>query len=146
MKTSPLRFAVLALLALPLGAQAQPPAGGAPPFAGKKSMTTEEALKQAPKDDPDLAPLAKAFDAAAAKLKKEPKKPEVKKAYVDAGYKYAHTLMTLPQGKLTPPVQYRAALALYRKVLAVDPKHAPSLAEKKQIDDIYAGMPGGIPK
>jgi hypothetical protein len=54
--------------------------------------------------------------------------------------------MHLPQGKLTPPVQYRAALALFRRVLAVDPKHQGSLAEKKTIDDIYIGMPGGIPK
>ena len=42
--------------------------------------------------------------------------------------------------------QYRAALALYRKALAVDPKHKPSLDEKQKIDDIYKGMPGGIPK
>ena len=109
-------------------------------------MTTEEALKQAPKDDPDLAPLAKTFDAAAVKLKKTPKDEKIKKAYVDAGYTYAHALMTIDRGKMRPAVQYRAALALYRKVLAVNPKHQASLDEKKSIDDIYASMPGGIPK
>lgn len=145
MKTTRI-LTLLALLALPLGAQAQQGAPGAPPFAGANKMTTEEALKQAPKLDKALVPLDKAFSDAQAKLKKKPKDAKVKQAYVDTAYKYAHTLMTLPQGTLRPPVQYRAALALYRKILAVDPKHKPSLDEKKQIDDIYRGMPGGIPK
>ncbi len=143
MKTRILGLATVALaLALPLAVQAQ---GGAPPFAGK-SMTTEAALKEAPKDDPTLAPLDKAFTAAAAALKKSPKDAKVKKAYVEAAYKYGKTCEDNANNKLSRPVQYRAALALYRKALAVDPKHQPSLDEKKKIDDIYASMPGGIPK
>jgi|HubBroStandDraft_4_1064222.scaffolds.fasta_scaffold178961_2 hypothetical protein len=139
---STLLFAVLALSAVPLITSAQ----GAPPFAGKKAMTCEEALIQAPKDDAELTPLAKGLADASVKLKKSPKDANVKKAYVDSAFKYGDALMHLPQGKLTPPVQYRAALALFRKALAVDPKHKGSLAEKKAIDDIYSGMPGGIPK
>ena len=143
MKTRILGLAALALaLALPLGVRAQ---GGAPPFAGGKKITTDEALKEAPKDDPSLAPLDKAFYAAAAALKKSPKDAKVKKAYVDATFKYGQAC-EYNAAKLSNPVKYRAALALYRKALAVDPKHAPSLLEKKKIDDIYAGMPGGIPK
>jgi hypothetical protein len=65
---------------------------------------------------------------------------------VDATYKYANTILTQPQGQMSPPVQYRAALALYRRVLAVDPKHEPSLKEKRTIEDIYKTMPGGVPK
>jgi hypothetical protein len=51
----------------------------------------------------------------------------------------------MDRGKLTPPVQYRAALALYRKAIAVDPKHKPSLAAKKQIEDVYKSMGMPIP-
>ncbi len=115
------------------------------PFAGKK-ITCAEALVQAPKDDPELVPLAKALANADAKLNKAPKAPAAQKAVVDAAFKYGDTLMHLAQGKLTPPVQYRAALALFRKALAIDPKHKGSLSEKQAIDDIYRGMPGGIPK
>jgi len=120
-------------------------AQGAAPFAGGKSITTEEALKEAPKDDPSLAPLAKTADAADAVLQKHPKDPKAKATYVDAEYKLAHTIM-LDRGKLKPKVQYRAALAAYRRVLKVEPKHAQSIAEKKEIEDIYQTMPGGIPK
>jgi len=143
MKTRILGLAAVALaLALPLSVQAQ---GGAPPFAGAKSMTTEQALAEAPKDDPSLAPLDKAFTAAASALKKSPKEAKAKKAYVEAAYKYGMACEYTAK-KLSRPVQYRSALALYRKALAVDPKHKPSLDEKQKIDDIYKGMPGGIPK
>ena len=144
MKTRIFGLAAVALaLALPLSVQAQ---GGAPPFAGAKSMTTEAALAQAPKLDPTLAPLDKAFTAAAAALKKSPKDAKAKQAYVDAAYKYGKTAEDNANNKLPRPIQYRAALALYRKALAVDPKHKLSLDEKQKIDDIYKGMPGGIPK
>ncbi len=135
---------VLAMLALavPFGVQAQnaPFAGG----AGMKKMTTEEALKAAPSTDPTLVPFDKEFKAAAAKLKKSPKDAKVKKAYVDAAFKYGHAAME--RGQTSPRIMYRASLALYRKALAVDPKHKPSLDEKKLIEDIYATMPGGVPK
>jgi len=145
MNKSIVLFALLVMPAIPACLMAQSKPGG-PPFAGKKSMTCEEALVQAPKDDADLVPLAKNLGDAGSKLKKSPKNAAVQKAYVESAFKYGDTLMHLPQGKLTPPVQYRAALALFRKALAVDPKHKGSLAEKKAIDDIYSGMPGGIPK
>jgi tetratricopeptide (TPR) repeat protein len=146
MKTRMFGLAAVALaLILPLGVQAQ---GGMPgaPYASGKKMTTDDALKQAPKDDPSLAPLEKAFTATASALKKSPKDAKAKKAYVEAAYKYGKTCEDNANNKLSRPVQYRAALALYRKALAVDPHHKPSLDEKKKIDDIYQHMPGGIPK
>lgn len=147
MKISPFRFvAVSLLLALPLCVQAQskpPAAPGHPPAA--KPMTCEDALKQAPKDDPGLAPMDKAFKDVEAQLKKTPKDEKVKKNYVEQAYKYGHTVM-VGRDKLRPAIQYRASLALFRKALAVDPKHKASLNEKKMIEDIYATMPGGVPK
>ena len=146
MKTRILGLAALALaLALPLGVQAQ---GGMPgaPYAGGKKVTVAEALIQAPKDDPGLAPLDKAFYSAAAALKKSPKGAKIKKAYVETAFKYGKTCEDNASGKLSRPVQYRAALALYRKALAVDPKHKPSIDEKQKIEDIYKSMPGGVPK
>ncbi|HLK57797.1 MAG TPA: hypothetical protein VKU00_14620 [Chthonomonadaceae bacterium] len=147
MKVSPLRFvAVSLLLALPLCVQAQnKPASPPTKPPASNAMTCDEALKQAPKDDTSLAPLDKTFKDSEAQLKKSPKDEKVKKTYVEAAYKYGHTVM-LDQGKLRPAVQYRAALALYRKALAVDPKHKPSLDDKKTIEDIYTSMHMSIPK
>lgn len=135
---------IAAVLLMPsiVGAQ-----NGAPPFAGLgKKMTVAEAMKKAPELDKALVPFGKKLAIAEVKLKKNPKDAKLKKGVVEAAYNYGHELITLPQGTLSPPVQYRAALGYYRKALAIDPKHAPSLKEKKTIDDIYSGMPGGIPK
>lgn len=147
MKTSFWKLAsVLVALALPLGVIAQQGGGAVAPFAGGgKPMTSEEALKEVPKLDKSLAPLEKSFKAAEARLKKSPKDAKVKKAYVDAAYKYGHTVMT-GQGKLPSRVMYRAALALYRKALKVDPKHKPSLEDKKLIEDIYKQMGMPVPR
>lgn len=131
--------AVTMLLAISFGAVAQNA-----PFAGGKKMTTEEALKAAPGADPSLVPFEKAFKAADAKLKKTPKDAKAKKAYVDAAFKYGHAAME--RGQASPKVMYRASLALYRKALAVDPKHKPSMDEKKLIEGIYAQMGMEIPK
>ncbi len=135
-----LAAAVFSLLAVQVEARAQ----GAP-FAGASKMTLSEALKQAPKLDPGLVPLEKAFDAAAARLKKNPKDTAAKKAYVEAAYKFGKAAEDNNNSKLPPPVQYRAALALYNKALAVDPKHGPSLLKKKEIVDIYKSMGRPIP-
>ncbi len=133
-----------AVLLVPISSGAQ---NGAPPFAsGGKKMTVADAMKKAPELDKALIPFGKKLADADAKLKKSPKESKLKKGVVDAAYSYGHELMALPQGKLPPPVQYRAALGYYRKALSIDPKHEPSLKEKKMIDDIYSGMPGGIPK
>ena len=110
-----------ALLALPAAILAQPPNA---PFAAQAKMTCAQALVAAPKEDPGLAPLAKTFDAAAAKLKKSPKDAKAKKAYVESGAKYEQTIVN-GAVKLSPPMKYRAGLALCRMVLAVDPKNAP---------------------
>jgi tetratricopeptide (TPR) repeat protein len=115
------------------------------PFAGASKMTLADALKQAPKLDPSLVPLDKALDAAATKLKKSPKDAAARKAYVEAAYKYGKAAEDNNNSKLTPPVQYRAALALYNKALAVDPKHAPSLLEKQKIVDVYKSMGRPVP-
>lgn len=148
MKTLLRVLTLTTLLALPFAAPAQnkggPPVQGGAPFAGAARMTTEEALKQAPKINKDLVKLEKAMNDAQAKMKKKPKDAALKKAYVEATYKYANTAMTDPN--LPPAVKYRAALALYRRALKVDPKHKQSLAEKKQIEDIYESMGRPIPQ
>ena len=151
MRTSTWNMALAALtLTAPLitGAQGKPQGGGgmAPPFAGgagRKPMTLEEAVKVAPQQDKSLAPLAKSYSAAEAKLKKSPKDAAAKKAFVEAAYKFGHAA---EYGELlSPPVRYRAALAMYRKALAVNPKHEPSLTEKQKIEEIYKGMNMPIP-
>ena len=135
--------AAAVLLFIPFGILAL----GAPPnapFAGAAKMNCDQALKQAPKDDPALVPMDKEFNAVAAKLKKSPKDAKIKKTYVETAYKYGHQVEY--DEKLSTVVKYRASLALYRKVIVVDPKHAPTLTEKKKIEDVYAGMGMPIPK
>ena len=122
-----------ALMTVSLGAPAQPPNA---PFAGQAKVTCAQALKQVPKDEPELAPLARSFDAEAAKLKKSPKDAKVKKAYVDAAVKYEKKIYTGPV-KLSPAIKYRASLALCRLVLAVDPKNAECTKDQGQIIEIY---------
>jgi hypothetical protein len=129
------------LAALP-GALAQPPNA---PFAGQAKMTCAQALKEAPKDDPQLAALAKTFDADTAKLKKSPKDAKVKKAYVDDGAKYAHQVI-YGDSKLSPAVKYRAGLALCRLVLKVDPKNPDCMKSQNEIESIYKQMGRPIPQ
>lgn len=146
MKRSVLSIALLAVCGLTgvslSSAQAQ---GGPPPFAGAAKITIAEAMRQAPKADPALVPYEKKMLAAEAQLKKNPKNPAAKKAYVEAAYAYGHATM-LDRGKLTPPVQYRAALGLYNKALAVDPGHKPSRSDKELIEGIYKQMGMPVPK
>jgi hypothetical protein len=116
------------------------PHGGAPP---KVSLT--EALAQAPKLDPSLAPLQKAYESADAAYKKNSKDAAVKKTYVEAAYTYGHAI-EYSEKVDQPAVKYRASLLLYRKALAADPAHADSIREKKQIESIYQGMGMPVPQ
>ena len=135
----------LAVMALAVPCLSRAQGGGmAPPFAGAKKVSVDEAVRVAPQQDKTLVPLSKAVDAAGTKLKKSPKDAAAKKGYVEALYKFGYAAEV--SNTLSPPVKYRAALGLYRRALAIDPKHQPSLTEKQKIEDIYKGMPGGIPK
>lgn len=113
-------------------------------MGGGAKLTMAQAVEEAPKDDKALVPLAEAFTKSEAKLKADPKDAAAKKAFVEAAYNYGHAAEY--SDALGPRVKYRAALYLYRKALATDPQHAPSVKEKDQIEQIYAGMPGGVPK
>ncbi|HZT44024.1 MAG TPA: hypothetical protein VFA07_17795 [Chthonomonadaceae bacterium] len=148
---------VAGLLSMPAGILAQPPvpvqrpqvhvhSAGRAPYAASGTMTTTQALQKAPKMDPSLAPLDRTFTAALVAVKKHPKDARTKKAFVDAGNRYGNALMFYKGTKLSRPVQYRAALAVYRKVLAVDPHDQNSSNNKNMIESIYRTMPGGIPK
>jgi hypothetical protein len=134
---------VAALLGISSGVLAQGPPNA--PFAAQAKMTCAQALKQAPKDDPDLTPLAKSFDADAAKLKKSPKDAKAKKAYVEAGAKYEQRIVR-GVSKLNPTVKYRAGLAICRMVLAVDPKNPECKKDESEILDIYKSMGRPVPK
>ncbi|HZO87667.1 MAG TPA: hypothetical protein VFB38_04950 [Chthonomonadaceae bacterium] len=135
-------FAARPNAGMPMGGQVPPFAGGGP-MAGK-SLTPEEALKVAPTLDPNLAPLKKAMETAEANWKHNPADPQAKAAYVEATYQYGHAVME--DGQKQPRIMYRAALALYRRALAVDPGHKPSLEDKQLIESIYQSMGMPIPK
>jgi hypothetical protein len=132
---------------------APPLAGGTPqagasgaPFAGGPAMSAEEALKSVSKMDAALVPLEKAMQSAEKAMKSQPDNAKAKADYVEATYKFGHAIMTDRSGNLPQVVMYRAALAAYRRALAVDPKHQPSRDDKKLIEDIYVQMGRSIPK
>lgn len=108
-------------------------------------MTSTQALQEAPKDDTDLAPLAKSFNGDATRLKKAPKDAKVKKAYVDSGVKYEQKIVR-SSNKLSPAVKYRAGLALCRLILAADPKNPVAKKDMDEIVTIYKSMGRPIPK
>ncbi len=127
----------------PGATNSQPPIA---PFAsGSAPLTSEEALKHVATMDSSLMVLQTAMEKAQADYKKKPGDPTLKAAYVDATYKFGHAVME-DQGKIPPRIQYRAALALYRRALAVDPKHKPSLDDKALIETIYKQMGMPVPE
>ena len=118
-----------------------PQVGGTP--GANANLTAEAALKKVPEVAPQLAPQKKAMDDAEAALKKSPADPKTKSAYVDATYNYAHSIMQTGDPKT---IMYRASLALYRRILKVDPAHQPSLDDKKMIEAIYASLNRPVPQ
>ena len=130
-----------------LDPKVQTPTSPDAPFAksGASSMTAEEALKQVPALDKNFAPMQADLTGKEAALKLAPNDPKAKSAYVESAYNYGHKLVLGPTSA-PQTVQYRAALALYRRALKVDPKHQPSLDETKTIEDIYTQMGRPIPK
>ncbi len=128
----------------PMAGGGAPRMGGGPMSGGGSDMKAEDALKAAPTLAPDLAPLKAAMDKAETAYKQDPKDDKLKAAYVDATYNYGHAAME--DGQKDPRVMYRAALALYRRALKVDPKHQPSLADKNMIESIYQQMGRPIPE
>ena len=128
-------------------AKMQTPTSPDAPYAksGGSNLTAEEALEKVPALDPKFAPLDRDMRDKEARLKQTPNDPKAKAAYVEAAYTYGHSLLT-DGANLGPMIQYRAALAPYRRALKVDPQNEKSLKETKTIEDIYLSMGRPIPK
>ena len=79
-----------------------------------------------------------------AKLSKQPKDAKLKQQVAEANFQVGHAMMINPE--LPPRVKYRGALKLFRRALALNPKHAGAAADRKQIEDIYTQMGMPIPQ
>ena len=123
------------------------PDASAAPFAGGggSALTAEEALKQVPALDPKFAPMDRAMRDKEALLKQAPNDSKAKAAYVDSAYNYGKELVH-GDTAMSQKIRYRAGLALFRRALKVDPKHAPSLEETALVEGIYTSMRLPIPK
>jgi hypothetical protein len=122
--------AILTLSSLPATAQ------GNAPFAGGGKADVKD-------------PAAEKLAAEAAKLEKQSKaKPKDAKLKLKVGEAYYKAAFAQEYSKagLTAKARYRVALKLYRSALVYDPNHKEAALEKKKIEDVYRGMPGGIPK
>ncbi|HLJ56837.1 MAG TPA: hypothetical protein VKT77_17490 [Chthonomonadaceae bacterium] len=115
------------------------------PFSAQTKMTCAMALSQVPIYDKDLTKMAKDYNAQQAKLKKSPKDAKVKKEYVDNAVKFEQRIY-IGANKLKPAVKYRAALALCREVLKVDPKNEQCRKDMDQMVAIYKQMNRPVPQ
>lgn len=137
-------FVGAVLFIIPLGSLAQGPPNA--PFAGASNMTCGQALKQVIKsDDPSIAKLGKTYEEGAAKLKKSPKDAKVKKAFVTAAVAFEQKIVR-GANKISPPIKYRAGLALCRQVLAIDPKNPECKRDLDETVDIYKSMNRPVPQ
>jgi hypothetical protein len=92
--------------------------------------------------DTKAVEMMKAADDAEAKFMSS-KSDADKKEYITKQMSAANYLMF--EANLSPKKKYKPALQRYNKVLALDPKHAEALENKKQIEDIYQSMGMPIP-
>jgi len=92
--------------------------------------------------DTKAVEMMKAADDAEAKFMSS-KSDADKKEYITKQMGAANYLMF--EANLSPKKKYKPALQRYNKVLALDPKHAEALENKKQIEDIYQSMGMPIP-
>ena len=92
--------------------------------------------------DTKAVEMMKAADDAEAKFMSS-KSDADKKDYITKQMSAANYLMF--EANLSPKKKYKPALQRYNKVLALDPKHAEALENKKQIEDIYQSMGMPIP-
>jgi tetratricopeptide (TPR) repeat protein len=114
----------------------KPKTGMRPPFAGGSGKGVET--------DPQATKLeaaaVKAEKASKAKPKDTKLREQAAEAYYKAGYAFENsTVITVPKAK------YRPALRLFRKALALNPRHPGAAAEKKRIEDVYKQMGMPIP-
>ena len=116
-----------------------------PKPSGLSKITLEEALASVPKTEPKYEDYAKRLTEAEAALKEKPDDPATKKTYVETAYEYGHEVMA-GANQIPAPIKYRAALALFRRALKVDPDHAPSQTDKKSIEDVYTQLGRPIPE
>jgi tetratricopeptide (TPR) repeat protein len=120
----------------PAIAQVNSPHGMAAPFAHPGKAEAK---------DPAVEKLVANAEKLDKQVKAKPKDAALKKKAGDAWYKAGYAQEYSKAG-LSPRTRYRVALKYYRTALALDPTHKKATAELKQIEDIYRGMPGGIPK
>lgn len=123
---------------------ATPPGSGVSGQSGSdgKKPTLEQALLEAPKEDPTLRPFDTKYSSAEANLENHPSSSTAKEDYVKATYAYAHDMEYV--SSLDPVIRYRAALLLYERALKVEPKDPKCLKEYNLIVSIYQTM-GGVP-
>ena len=95
--------------------------------------------------DPAAVKLVKKAEGLEKQLKSKPKDAKLKAQTAESWYQAGYAQEYSKAG-LSPRLRYRGALGYYRRALALNPGHKKAAAELKQIEDIYRGMPGGIPK
>lgn len=90
-----------------------------------------------------LKKLKAEYTTAKAAFAKKPKDAKIKKKYVDATF--AVGMGTMYGDKLTPREKYAGALAYFREVLKVEPKHKGAKENYDMIAKIYRDMGRPVP-
>src|SRR5205823_10044322 len=129
----------VALLVLGGASLAQKPHPGLPGMGPGGKMPSAASL------DPAVKNAESGAEGLEKKLKAKPSDSKLKMATAEAWYK-AGFACEYSKKSLPAKARYRTALKHYRRALALNPNHAGAKKEKDQIEQIYRGMPGGIPK
>ena len=124
-------LALLAALATPMRAPAQP-AGGMPPM-----------MAGGDKPSPRTTALQKKAQQIEAQYKKKPN-PKLRSQLAEADYQYGHALMM--DNALSPRLKYRQSLAALRQALKLNPQHKQAKADKDLIEGIYRQMGRPVPQ
>ncbi len=122
---------------------ASSPSSSSPAQSGGKKPSLEQALAEAPKQDPSLKSLDTAYQAAAMALKANPTSKSLQKAFTDAAYAYGSKIEY--GSSLGTVVRYRASLCVYQAALKVNPNDPKCKKEADQIIAIYQEMNEQVP-
>jgi tetratricopeptide (TPR) repeat protein len=117
-------------------------------FAQKGASTSQKTVQQAQQgtqqvSDAKLKQLTKEYNTAKAAYAKKPKDANATKTYVNATY--ALGLGTMYAENLPPRQKYSGALAYFREVKKVSPRHKGATDNYNMIADIYRKMGKPVP-
>ncbi|HMW00391.1 MAG TPA: hypothetical protein PKE58_09605 [Acidobacteriota bacterium] len=125
------------------GASSPQPASGGYGSQPQSAQPATVPSAQANEPLPELPPVPDSIQKLEKQYEAKPGDAKLKAELVKAKLDYGNELMF--KSPLPPRVKYRAALKMYREVLALDPSNKEAEDNKGQIEAIYKSMNRPVP-